>query len=229
MDVILLERIDNLGQMGEVVKVKAGYARNFLLPRKKALRATELNRKQFEAQRGQLEANNLERRKEAEQVAKKVDGIIVVLVRQAGEGGQLYGSVSARDVADGVIASGVTVSRSQILLDRPIKTVGIHDVRVSLHPEVKVTIKANVARTQEEAEIQARTGRAVIGGEDEEQQRAAVVAVAEEQLEALFEKPLDEDAKGELTGKTKASEEAEADAEEKPAKKKAKKRPKDEE
>jgi large subunit ribosomal protein L9 len=229
MDVILLERIDNLGQMGDVVKVKNGYARNFLLPRKKALRATEASRKQFEAQRAQLEATNLERRKEAEQVAKKVDGISVVLVRQAGEGGQLFGSVSARDVADAVAAAGVTVSRGQILLDRPIKTVGIHDVRVSLHPEVKVTVKANVARTQEEAEIQARTGRAVIGGEDEEQKRAAVVANAEQQLEAVFDKPLDEDAKGELTGKAKASEEVEAEAAEKPAKKKRAKKAKDEE
>jgi large subunit ribosomal protein L9 len=226
MDVILLERIDNLGQMGDVVKVKNGYARNFLLPRKKALRATDLSRKQFEAQRAQLEATNLERRQEAEQVAKKVDGIIVVLVRQAGEGGQLFGSVSARDVADAVVAAGVTVSRSQIMLDRPIKTVGIHDVRVSLHPEVKVTVKANVARTQEEAEIQSRTGRAVIGGEDEEQQRAAVIATAEQQLDAVFEKPLDEDAKSELVGKADADE---AEAEEKPAKKKRAKKAKDEE
>jgi large subunit ribosomal protein L9 len=226
MDVILLERIENLGQMGDVVKVKNGFARNFLLPKRKALRATELNRKQFEAQRAQLEATNLERRKEAEKVSTKVEGLTVVLVRQAGEGGQLYGSVSGRDVADAVVAGGVTVDRSQILLDRPIKAVGLHDVRVQLHPEVIVTIKANVARTVEEAEIQARTGRAVVGLEDEEQKREATIVNAEKQLDALFEQPLDEEAKGELTGQPTAK----ADAEEEPApkpKKRAKKKAKD--
>ena len=200
MNIILLERVENLGQMGDVVKVKAGYARNFLLPKRKALRATEQNRKQFEAQRGQLEANNLERRKDAEAVATKVEGLSVILVRQAGEGGQLYGSVSARDIAEAINAGGVTVARSQVLLDRPIKTVGIHDVRVSLHPEVSVTVRANVARTQEEAEIQAKTGRAIIGVEDEEQQREAAKAAAEKALAEAFEKPLAEEAVEVLTG-----------------------------
>ena len=200
MNIILLERVENLGQMGDVVRVKAGYARNFLLPKRKALRATEQNRKQFEAQRSQLEANNLERRKDAEAIATKVEGLSVILVRQAGEGGHLYGSVSARDIAEAINAGGVAVARSQVLLDRPIKTVGIHDVRVSLHPEVNVTVRANVARTQEEAEIQAKTGRAIIGVEDEEQQREAAKAAAEKALAEAFEKPLDEDAVEVLTG-----------------------------
>ena len=223
MNIILLERVENLGQMGDVVRVKAGYARNFLLPKRKALRATEQNRKQFEAQRSQLEANNLERRKDAEAIATKVEGLSVILVRQAGEGGQLYGSVSARDIAEAINAGGVAVARSQVLLDRPIKTVGIHDVRVSLHPEVNVTVRANVARTQEEAEIQAKTGRAIIGVEDEEQQREAAKAAAEKALAEAFEKPLDEDAVEVLTG-AKSEEPA---AEEPAPKKKARKKKED--
>lgn len=224
MDIILLERIENLGQMGDVVKVKAGYARNFLLPKRKALRATEQNRKDFEAQRSQLEAVNLERRKDAEAVAKKAEGLSVILVRQAGEGGQLYGSVSGRDVSDAVNAAGVTVARSQILLDRPIKTVGIHEVRVSLHPEVSITVRANVARTQEEAEIQAKTGRAIIGGEDEEQEREAAKAAAEKALAEAFEKPLDEDAADALIGTAREASTEEGSEEPAPKKKARKKK-----
>ena len=193
MDVILLERVEHLGQMGDVVKVKAGYARNFLLPTRKALRATEQNRKVYETERAQLEAVNLERRTEAEAVGAKVEGLTVTLVRQAGEGGQLYGSVSARDISDAVGDAGMTVTRNQISLDRPIKTLGVHSVRVALHPEVAVTIKANVARTVEEAEIQAKTGRAVIGMEEEERHREEAKVTAEKALDELFEKPLDDE------------------------------------
>jgi large subunit ribosomal protein L9 len=158
MDVILLERIEKLGQMGDVVKVKPGFARNYLLPQKKALRATEANKARFTQQRAQLEATNLERRQEAESISGKVDGLKVVLVRQAGETGQLYGSVSPRDIAEAVSAAGVSVERRQILMDRPIKMLGLHPVRVALHPEVIVTVTANVAKSAEEAEAQEKAG-----------------------------------------------------------------------
>lgn len=152
MEVILLERIEKLGQMGDVVKVKPGFARNFLLPQKKALRANKDNLAFFEKQRAQLEAINLKRRDEAQAVAGKMEGLKVLMVRQAGEGGQLYGSVSGRDVADAVKAAGYTVERSQVNLDSPIKTLGSYPVRLSLHPEVSVTVTVTVARSQEEAE-----------------------------------------------------------------------------
>ncbi len=181
MEVILLERIENLGQMGEVVNVKPGYARNFLLPRKKALRATEDNRRHFETQRAQLETQNLENRSAAEKVGAKLDGLVVTLIRQAGEAGQLYGSVNARDIASDVSAAGFTVSRQQVRLDHPIKALGLHQVKVSLHPEVSVTVIANVARSEEEAAVQARTGKAVIRTEEEE-------AVAETKKPAAAEK-----------------------------------------
>ena len=154
MDVILLERIESLGQMGEVVKVKPGFARNYLLPQKKALRATKENRERFEKQRSQLEAQNFERRGEAEQVATKLGGLSVVLLRQAGETGQLYGSVTARDIAEAVTAAGFTIQKGQVVLNMPIKSLGIHPVRVTLHPEVSVIISANVAKSAEEAEAQ---------------------------------------------------------------------------
>ncbi len=173
MDVILMERVESLGQMGDVVKVKTGYARNYLLPKGKAMRATEENRKQFDSRRVHLEAANLERRSEAQAIAGKVNGITVVLVRQAGEAGQLYGSVSARDIADAVSGAGVAVSRPQIRLDRPIKTLGLHEVRVSLHPEVVVSVVVNVARSEDEAELQAKTGRALIYREGAEEAGAA--------------------------------------------------------
>jgi large subunit ribosomal protein L9 len=169
IDLILLERIDKLGQMGQIVKVKPGYARNYLLPQKKALRATKENLAYFDTQRAQLEASNLKRKSEAEEIAAKLRGLEIVLVRQAGENGQLYGSVSARDIADGVTAAGFTVGRQQIVLDRPIKTIGMHPVRVALHPEVSVTITANVAQSEEGAKLQsAGIDPLAIRDEDEE-------------------------------------------------------------
>lgn len=156
MEVILLERVAKLGQMGETVKVRDGYARNFLLPRGKALRATEANKAHFEKQRAQLEARNLERRKEAEAVATKLDGQSFVVLRQAGETGVLYGSVSTRDLAEVMTQGGFTVDRNQIVLNAPIKGLGLHTVPVALHPEVEVKVTINVARSPEEAERQAR-------------------------------------------------------------------------
>jgi len=156
VDVVLLERVENLGQMGQVVKVRPGYARNYLLPQKKALRATKDNLAYFEKQRAQLEVQNLKRKGEAEEVAKKIEGLTVVLVRQAGESGQLYGSVSSRDIADAVTAAGFTVGKSQIVLDKTLKTLGMHKLRVVLHPEVSVTVTANVAQSEDEAEMQAK-------------------------------------------------------------------------
>jgi len=158
MDVILLQRIEKLGQMGEVVRVKPGFARNYLLPQKKALRATDANKARFEKQRAQLEANNLARRQEAEGVSGKVDGITVVVIRQAGETGHLYGSVSARDISESVTKAGITIDRSQVLMDRPIKMLGLHPVRIALHPEVIVSVTANVAKSEEEAEAQKKAG-----------------------------------------------------------------------
>lgn len=154
MQIILLERVEKLGQMGDIVTVKDGYARNFLLPEKKALRASESNQKVFEGQRKEIEARNLEARGEAESVAAKMDGVSVILLRQAGEGGQLYGSVTSRDIAAAVRDAGYQVRRGQVILARPIKEIGLHDVTVRLHPEVSVDVKINVARTTEEAETQ---------------------------------------------------------------------------
>ncbi len=154
IELILLERVEKLGQMGQRVKVRPGYARNYLLPQKKALRATEANLAYFETQRAQLEANNLARKTDAHAVAEKLEGLHVVLIRQAGESGQLYGSVSSRDIADAVTEAGFTVGRQQITLDRPIKTLGLHPVRLALHPEVAVTVTANVAQSAEAAEMQ---------------------------------------------------------------------------
>lgn len=160
MQVILLERVEKLGQMGDVVRVKPGYARNFLIPQRKAAPSTEENRKKFEAQRAQLEAKNLERRGEAEAVAARIEGLSVTLIRQAGDSGQLYGSATAADIAEAVSAAGFTVARSQIRLNQPIKSLGLHTVRIGLHPEVAVTVQVNVARTPEEADIQAGGGDA---------------------------------------------------------------------
>ncbi|MSO53719.1 MAG: 50S ribosomal protein L9 [Rhodospirillales bacterium] len=188
MEVILLERIESLGQMGDVVRVKDGFARNYLLPLHKALRATDENRKVFESRRAQLVATNIERRGEAEAVAKKLDGQAVVLIRQAGEGGQLYGSVSARDIADGLTKAGFTVGRQQVRLDTPIKTVGLHKIRVDLHPEVTVRVDANVARSPDEAAIQAKTGQAVIlNVDDRVDAEAAAAELNKDLLEAAPE------------------------------------------
>lgn len=205
MQVILLERIEKLGQMGEVVKVKPGYARNYLLPKKKALRATDENLKVFESQRTQLEADNLERRGEAEAVAGKLDGLSVVLIRQAGEGGQLYGSVTARDVALALNAEKVKVERSQVQLDKVIKVLGLHPVRVRLHPEVSVTITVNVARSEEEASAQASEGHEVSA----EEQRAAEEAVIQE---VIAEVEAEEAAEAELETESEAPESAAEEA-----------------
>jgi large subunit ribosomal protein L9 len=167
VDLILLQRVEKLGQMGQIVSVKPGFARNYLLPQKKALRATKENLAYFETQRVQLEAKNLEHKSEATEVARKLDGVRVVLIRQAGESGQLYGSVSSRDIADAVTAAGFTVDRQQIVLDRPIKTLGLHPVRVMLHPEVAATVTANVAQSAEAAEMQAAGINPLIEREDE--------------------------------------------------------------
>lgn len=155
VDLILLERVEKLGQMGQLVKVKPGYARNYLLPQKKAMRATKENLAYFETQRAQLEATNLQRKSEASEVAATMDGVSVVLIRQAGESGQLYGSVAARDISDAVTEAGFTVEKRQIVLDRPIKSLGLHPVRVMLHPEVSVTVTANVAQSKEGARMEA--------------------------------------------------------------------------
>jgi large subunit ribosomal protein L9 len=156
VELILLERVEKLGQMGQIVKVKPGFARNYLLSQKKALRATKENLALFESRRVQLEAANLERRTEAAEIAGKLEGLQVVIVRQAGESGQLYGSVSARDIADAVTAAGFTIERQQVVLDRPIKTTGLHSLRIVLHPEVSSSITANVAQSAEEAEMRAK-------------------------------------------------------------------------
>jgi large subunit ribosomal protein L9 len=168
MDVILLERVEHLGQMGDVVHVKPGYARNYLLPRGKAVRATDVNRRRFDEQRSQLEASNLERRSEAEAVGRRLDGLQVQLIRQAGESGQLYGSVSARDIAEAVTLAGFSILKQQVRLNQPIKTLGLHPVGVGLHPEVVVGVTVNVARSAEEALVQARTGDAVTARRDDD-------------------------------------------------------------
>ena len=210
MEVILLERVEKLGQMGDVVSVKPGFARNYLLPQKKALRATEANKTAFDAQKAQLEAENLKRKSEAEAVAGKMEGLKVAMIRQAGESGQLYGSVNARDISGGVTEAGFTVSRSQVSLDNPIKTLGLFTVKVALHPEVVVDVIVNVARSQEEAKIQAETGQALVNTLEEEEPQE-VLPAAEEifEEEALAEQAAEED--------EAAEEEAQAEEETKDA------------
>jgi large subunit ribosomal protein L9 len=178
VDLILLERVEKLGQMGQIVKVKPGYARNYLLPQKKAMRATKENLAYFETQRVQLEAQNLQRKSEAGEIAEKLDGLTVVLIRQAGETGQLYGSVSAGDIAKAVTDAGFTVERRQVVLDRPIKTLGLHPIRVMLHPEVAATVTANVAQSEEGARMQA-AGIDPLAERDEEEERMRAEAQAE--------------------------------------------------
>jgi len=198
MQVILLERIGRLGQMGDVVTVKDGYARNFLLPQGKALRATEANRKQFESQRSQLEARDLERKSEAEGVSGKLNGKSFIVIRQAGDNGQLYGSVSTRDIAEAVTEGGFSIERQQVQLDRPIKALGLHEVRISLHGDVVPHILVNVARSADEAARQAR-GEDVTRTLTEEEEDAEAARIA---AQGLFEE-----------GATPAEEE-EAEAEE---------------
>jgi len=174
MNVILLERVGNLGHMGDEVRVRDGFARNYLLPQGKALRANETNRDYFRARRAEIEARNLERRRDAEKAAGKINGLSLTMIRQAGETGQLYGSVTARDIADALREHGAPVERGQVLLDRQIKTVGLHPVSVRLHAEVQATVTVNVARSAAEAEHQASAGRTV---SVEEQQEIADQAV----------------------------------------------------
>jgi large subunit ribosomal protein L9 len=173
MQVVLLERVEKLGQMGDVVKVKPGFARNFLLPRGKALRATKGNIEKFESERVQLEARNLERKSEAADVARKLDGQTFVILRQAGETGLLYGSVNTRDIAAAVTEGGFSASRNQVVLDHPIKAVGMHEVRIQLHPEVRSKVTLNVARNADEAERQARGENVAIAQDEEEAPEAA--------------------------------------------------------
>ncbi|MBK0397684.1 50S ribosomal protein L9 [Limibaculum sp. M0105] len=180
MQVVLLERVEKLGQIGEVVNVKDGFARNFLLPQKKALRATKTNLARFEAERAQIEARNLELKAEAAKVAEKLDGQSFVVIRSASEAGALYGSVTARDVADAATAAGFSVDRGQVRLDRPVKELGLHQIRVVLHPEVDATISVNVARSVEEAELQA-SGRSI------QDLRAEAEAEAEFEISELFD------------------------------------------
>ena len=185
MQIILLERVEKLGQMGDQVNVKPGFARNYLLPQGKALRATPDNVKRFETERAQLEAQNLERRKEAEAIGAKMADLSVIIIRAASEAGHLYGSVNARDIADAVTAGGFTVTRGQIILDKPIKTLGIFDLRIRLHPEVTEVVKVNVAQSEEEAQAQAdRVARgepALLTAALQDQQEAAQIA-AEQML-----------------------------------------------
>ena len=183
MQVILLERVEKLGQMGDVVSVKPGFARNFLLPKKKALRATKDNLAYFETRKAQFEANNLERRNEAEAVGGKLDGVKIVVIRQAGDSGQLYGSVTARDIAEALTEEGFKVDRGQVAIDRPIKALGLSDVRIRLHPEVTVAITVNVARSADEAALQEKYGGAIPTG-DMDQEEEETVEAAE-----LFENP----------------------------------------
>jgi large subunit ribosomal protein L9 len=177
MRVILLERVEGWGGLGDVVNVKDGYARNYLLPRAKALRATEANQQVFEGQRADIEARNAKAREAAAKGGEKLDGTSYILIRQAGENGQLYGSVSGRDVADAVNAEGGKLDRAMVVLDKPIKTLGMHEVKVRLHPEVTVTVTLNIARSQDEAERQAR-GENVISSQFEEDR------IADEQAQA---------------------------------------------
>jgi large subunit ribosomal protein L9 len=181
MKVILLERVEKLGAIGDTVTVKDGFARNYLLPRQKALRSTSANQAVFEAQRAQIEQRNADNRAEAERRGERLDGSVFVMIRQAGESGQLYGSVSARDVAEAAHAEDARVERNQIVLDTPIKTLGMHSVKVRLHPEVTVSITINIARSVDEAERQARGENVVASRFDDER------LAAEEQARDLFE------------------------------------------
>lgn len=193
MQVVLLERIAKLGQMGDIVTVKDGYARNFLLPQGKALRANKQNMERFESERAQLEADNLKLKTEAEAVKAKMDGESVIIIRQSSETGQLYGSVNTRDIATSYTEAGFSLNKSQIILDAPIKELGIYDISVSLHPEVEANVKINVARTEEEAELQARGESVTIEAEEEE------TVEIEEVFEEGVEVSLDDEAQAEET------------------------------
>lgn len=204
---VLLERVENLGQLGEIVSVRPGYARNYLLPQKKALRATKENIAYFEAQKKNLQADNEKRKKEAEKLAKKLEGLKAAVIRQASEAGQLFGSVTARDIATEVSkASGETVERQMVLLNQNFKVIGLFPVDIALHPEVKVQVTVNIARSTEEAQIQAKTGRALIA--EVAGQKAPAAANEDTALDSMLE-----DGALEATKERKASTKAEADAE----------------
>lgn len=219
MDVVLLERIEKLGQMGDVVAVKPGFARNYLLPTKKALRATKENLANFESQRHQLEADNLKRRDEASTVADRLNGLKATVIRSAGETGQLYGSVNARDIAKVVTEAGFTVSRDQVVLDRPVKTLGLFDMRIRLHPEVDSTIKVNVARNEDEAAEQERLGRAILSMAAEEDAAEAELAAKEaaRAAETMFDPEAREQAEAAATGVEDAAVDESPDQEAAPA------------
>ena len=207
MDIILLERIEKLGQMGDVVKVKAGFARNYLLPQRKALRATKENLTYFETQRQQLEAENLKHRDEAQKVADRLNGLKVVVIRSAGDTGQLYGSVNARDIASSVTEAGFTIRRSQVVIERPIKALGLFDLRVRLHPEVSANITVNVARSQDEAAEQQRLGHAIVTTEGEtETDEERALAEAEAMFEPEAVERVRAEAEAEASGEDAASE-----------------------
>lgn len=188
MQVILLERVENLGGIGDEVKVRDGFARNFLLPTKKALRANDANRKVFEGRRAELEARNAEQKAAAEKASGKIDGQSYVLIRSAGEGGQLYGSVSSRDVADEIVKAGSKIDRNAVVLDKPIKSVGVYDVRVRLHADVSATVKVNVARSNDEAERQAK-GENVIASAAEAERADANAAAKELAAQSITNDP----------------------------------------
>lgn len=212
MQVILLERVEKLGQMGDVVSVKPGFARNFLLPKNKALRATKDNLAYFETQKAQFEASNLERRSEAEAIGGKLDGVKIVVIRQAGDSGQLYGSVTARDIAEGLTEEGFKVDRGQVAIERPIKALGLSDVRIRLHPEVAVAVSVNVARSPDEAVLQEKYGGAIPTGDRDEEVEEETVEAAE-----LFENPEEakalEESEAEEADESDAGTEAETPAE----------------
>jgi large subunit ribosomal protein L9 len=193
MDVVLLERVEKLGQMGDVVAVKNGFARNFLLPKGKALRATKRNMERFETERAQLEARNLDLKKEAEAVAAKLNGQSFVAIRQASDGGSLYGSVNSRDIAELASEGGFSVARTQIVLSSPVKELGLHDIRVVLHPEVDATITVNVARSADEAELQAQ-GKSVaeVRAEEEAAEAFDVAQLFEEDAEVVVEEIIED-------------------------------------
>lgn len=231
MDVILLERVGKLGQIGDVVRVKNGFARNFLFPQGKALRATKENRTRFEGMKAELEAKNQAKKGEAEIASKKLDGQSFVLLRQAGEGGQLYGSVSTRDIAAEITKAGFTIDRNQIVLNIPIKTIGLKNLKVALHPEIVTSITINVARSEDEAVRQARGEDLTVKRTDDEEQRAQARVDADK----MFEKaPEGEDGEAPAEGekkpkarKAKAAAEGADDAEAKPAKAKKEKKAKE--
>src|SRR3982751_4049443 len=209
MEVILLERVEKLGAIGDVVKVKDGFARNYLLPRKKALRANEANRKVFESNRTRIEEENANRRTDAETAAKGVDGKSVKLIRQALNTGQLYGSVSARDIAEALEAVGAKVAKSQVVLDHPIKAIGLHEVKIALHPEVAVTVKVNVARSPEEADLQAQGVDVMQTMFEREAAPAAAEDLAADEAQVAEESaPAEADAAAEEAAAVEAAEEA---------------------